>query len=263
MALHPPSTRRERILTYGMSGAGKSTSWINVAEWIHKTRSEAKVFVLDTDAGWEAYRPLDGHLDSIVTVFDLDDWDSYMPSIKKAVSLCNPSRGDWLVLDMADKPWSKAQEGYFETISGKDFGSFFMESVRSGSGIGGDWGINWQAINKLYADFIDPVHRWKGHLLACAPAKQLQDAPRSGKDTVAPEIRLAFGRYGYVPDGQKNLPHIFHTVLLMQESPKGWKYTSVKDRARPLQRGVDLGSGENVEPGFVVKYLIGVAGWKP
>lgn len=268
MALHPPSQRRERILNYGMSGSGKSSTWLNIAEWIYKTKSPSRMFVLDTDAAWEAYRPMDGHLDSIVHVEDLYEWDSYIPAIKRVSGLCDERRGDWLVLDMADKPWQMAQEGYFEYLSDKDFGQFMMEAAKAGKPIGGDYGINWQVINKMYADFINPVHRWRGHLLACAPAKQLPEVPRSGNDMVAKEIRLQFGRFGYVPQGQKDLPHLFHTVLLLQESPKGWMINTVKDRERQRLQGVQLGSsdgggGNGKEPGFVVKYLMGVAGWKP
>lgn len=268
MALHPSSPRRERILVFGPSGAGKSRTWLDIALWIKKTGSPAKMFVLDTDAAWEAYRPLDGSLDSIVICEDLYDWDSYMPAIKRVVAKSDPARGDWLVVDMVDKAWSRAQEGYFEYMSGKDFGSFMMESAKviaagGGNPIGGDYGINWQAINKMYADFIDPVHRFRGHVLCAAPASEVQAAPRTGRDMVSAEIRAVFGKLGYKPQGQKDLPHLFHTVLLLQESPKGWVYTTAKERnppdliSRPYQRGVELGSG------FALKYLIGVAGWRP
>src|SRR3974390_1833081 len=101
--LHPPGRRRERILLYGASGSGKSTAWLTVAEWIHKTKSDAIVYAIDTDRTWDDMEPYAGHLDKLVTAYPGTTWDQIRDAIRRLSGL--GAEDDWLVVDMASRCW--------------------------------------------------------------------------------------------------------------------------------------------------------------
>lgn len=260
MPLHPPGRRRERILTYGGSGSGKSSAWLNVAKWLQQTGAPGKVRLLDTDFAWEAYRPTDGSLDERVVVQDAWDWADFKPGMEKLTRAKDVTNDDWLVVDLIDKAWSKAQQGFFEYLTDRPFDEFMGEAVKNNVNVGGEWGSNWGVINKMYGGFMDYVMRWRGHVLCCAPMTEVRVPDRMGKGGDTQEIRDLFGRVGFKPQGQKDLPHMFHTVLFMQAAGTAakpeWRVQSIKDRERPLLKG------DRVDQ-FVMTYLMKVAGWKP
>lgn len=263
MTLHPPGNRRERILAYGGPGSGKSSAWLNIAEWLERGKSEARVRVLDTDFAWEAYRPVDGHLDERVVVETVWDWEDMLPAMDRMIAPSKsqkPPIDDWLVVDMADKPWEKARKFFFESLSDKDFGEFMLDAVKKGINIGGEWGANWSAINTLYGGFTDRLVRWRGHLLCATPATEVRVPDRQGKGGDSADVRETYGRLGMKPQGQKDLPHLFHSVLYMQEKPgRGgatWVMSTAKDRQREIMKGEEVGQ-------FVMSYLIQRAGWRP
>lgn len=260
MPLHPPGNRRERILAYGGSGSGKSSIWLNIARWMENTNAQGKVRVIDTDFAWEAYRPTDGSLDNRIVVADAWDWKDFTPAAQRLTRAKDISPDDWLVVDLVDKVWSKAQQGFFEYLTDRPFDEFLADAQKNNVNVGGEWGSNWGVINKMYSGFMDNIMRWRGHVLCCAPEAEVRQPDRAGKGGDSEQIRNLFGRVGVKPQGQKDLPHIFHTVLLMQAagsvaSPE-WRMLSVKDRERALLKG------EKVDQ-FVLSYLMKVAGWKP
>lgn len=260
MALHPPGKRRERILAYGGSGSGKSTIWLNIARWMEQTSAPGKIRLLDTDYAWDAYRPVDGSLDQRIIVEEAYDWTDFKPAIERLTQAKDVTNDDWLVVDLIDKAWTKAQTGFFEYLTDKPFDEFMAESVKNDVNVGGEWGRNWGVINKMYEAFFNHIMRWRGHVLACAPMTEVRRPDRSGKGGDAQELIDLFGRIGFRPQGQKDLAHMFHTVLFMQASgtvaKPEWRIQSPKDRERPLLKG------EKVDQ-FVVTYLMKVAGWKP
>lgn len=243
--------------------------WTAIAEWIAKTNSDAKVRVIDTDLGWDAMRPSDGHLDEIVVPYPIYEWDDYRPAIH-AIRAESRTQ-DWLVYDLVDVIWDQAQEAYFSKRFGRDIDEFYLaehiraDQTNTGASVGGDYGINWQLIKKLYQQVIDPIPRFRGHVLACATADKVS-APDPGKRATvfhdAPEIVEKYGRIGWKPNGQKKLAHMFHSELFMAETPGGYRVTTVKERG-PVGEVRSRLEGKVVNPDFVVVYLMGVAGWRP
>lgn len=251
--LHTDQRSLERILLMGSWGTGKSEAWCSVAKWLHTGKSENQVFVLDTDNASD--RLVEGQpWEDQVIPYDLFDWDDYTSNIDKVRKAANPNRQDWLVLDMADKAWEKVQDYYIEKTSGKGAATFFLEWKKAnekGSPLAGDYGANWQVINKLYAEFMGKVTRFPGHVLACTPGDSINQKEEKSK-----EVLDTYGRFGVKPRGQKALGHQFHTLILTQQKGKGeWIYTTVKDRKR-----VEL-SNEKVTD-FVTSYLVKIGGWK-
>lgn len=271
MSLHAPTRRRERILAFGPSGSGKSTMWLTVAEWLHKTHSPAQMYVMDTDRAWEAMQPLDGHLDTTVTVTDCPTWEEMRDTVRKWQHI-DVSPEDWLVVDMMNKPWSKAQDAFFERAYGIEIDEFFVTAKGDMKLMGGDYGKNWQAIGKMYGTIADLVQsRWPGHVLCCTPAKEIWE-DRSGTPVNSGDADLvikhpAFGKIGFKPQGQGDLPHMFHTVLFTQQAPSGWVFTTAKERNQMGLVEGDEGfrsykSGEPIKD-FVKSYLMPIAGWRP
>jgi hypothetical protein len=267
MSLHPSSIRRERILLFGPSGAGKSSAWTSWADWHQKTGAKGLFYVMDTDRAWEAMRPVDGRLDHVIVHSPLTDWDDYKPAFNKALHLA--TKDDVLVVDMVDKAWSKAQTGFTEKAFGQDIDEFFIQLRKSNDRFGGDYGTNWQTVNAVYGQVMDVIqNKWPGHVVACAPSVELrQPDQKTGKGGDSSVVLREFGRIGRKPQGQKDLPHAFHTVLFMEESPSGWVINTAKERNPPGLKEGDEGYrrylvGEKVSD-FVRTYLFGVAGWKP
>lgn len=257
MPLHPPGPRRERVLLFGESNSGKSTCWVDIASWIEKTKADVKVFAVDTDRSWDAMDP--GNLSSVVKVYDTITYPEQKVAIKEI--LATATSNDILVYDMIDKLWTKSQRWFFDQSAGEDLGDLFL-AYRSGSigfgEISGDYGANWNAINKLYDDVVDVLYRFRGHIIACAPATEIREPNTAGKGGDDMKVRMLFGPYGFRPQGQKDLPHLFHTILMLQQAPSGRLYHVVKDRNRePLERGVKLSNG------FTMDYLVKKAGWRP
>lgn len=254
MPFHATVPRRERILAMGPAGSGKSTAWLNIAEWYHKTETPGRLFVADTDLAWEGQRPVDGHLDERVISKDVFDWPSLIETVEKAAA--DYQDGDWLVVDMISAAWTYAQQHYYEEVFGKELDVFFLEAKKAGTNPGGEWGSNWTVINKLHSSFMQKLQRYPGHLLACTPATDVRqpDARGGGGDTR--EILHLFGKLGVKPEGQKLLAYNFHTVLLFQDVPRaGYTITTAKDRNREVLTGESLDE-------FCKSYLIRVGGWR-
>lgn len=262
--IHAPGPRRERILGYGPEGSGKSSMWVSIAEWIYKTKSPAKVRVIDTDTAWDAMRPTDGHLDDIVIPFPIYEWSDYKTGIETIRRDGKPD--DWFVIDLTNRVWDDAQRAYTELVFGKQVDEFYLEvkmkNERAGQiveTVGGDYGTNWQHIKTMYESVMGPIHRYRGHVLCCAAADVVKNNPKGGaafNDTA--EIIGRYGRIGYKPAGEKRIGHLFHTTLFLADTQKGFRVTTAKDRGeRPYV------AGKEVTPDFVVAYLVAVGGWKP
>jgi hypothetical protein len=260
MGLRAPTPRRERILVFGVAGSGKSSVWLAIAEWIYKSKSDSKVWVIDTDVAWDAMRPEDGHLDEIVEVFPIYDWVDYKPAVHKIRENGQPD--DWYVLDRGDVQWSRAQEAYAALTTGQDVDEFFLAHAIAETSPGGDYGSNWTHIRRMYAQSgMDLVTRFRGNVLVTAAAKELRED--AGKMSDDPNVIAKYHSVGYKPEGKADLPHLFHTEIYMVESPSGYRMTTLKDRKNLYgDGGRKYMKGKEVKPDFVMGYLIGEAGWK-
>lgn len=261
MPLHAPGNARERILLMGPYGAGKSFAWTQIAEWLDRTQSDAKVFVLDSLATAERDA---GHLTNVY-VYDWSSWAELEQHTDDAIRFA--TRGvDWLIVDLITTVWDVAQSHYIERVMARpgERASTWRLDWRAEGGqghplVGAEaYGMNWSHIKAYYYDWINRIIRYPGHLLVCASAEGVVKAdpknPNSRSDPI--EILHEFGPYGYKPKGEKTLAQPFHTILMLNHpKPNEWSFTTIRDRRRerivnePLQD-------------FVVQYLVKVAGWE-
>src|SRR6266853_7020337 len=155
--MQPSSSRRERILVYGRSGAGKSSTWASLAQWISDTDTESLIHLGDTDNAWDAIQYEE--LEKYVTQSHITNYRDALQWARKTRDNVQPT--DWVVFDMIDKAWAWAQEHYFSTIMGDDdlmLGDVYVSNQivmakpkgeREG-GMAGEHGSNWGVIYKYY-----------------------------------------------------------------------------------------------------------------
>ena len=255
--LHPAGEGiafQERILAMGGTGAGKTSGWLSIAYWAHKTKSPAHFYVIDSDAA--AARMLVGpkyaELGN-VTVYNAFEW----PEIVAATNEIMPkvTADDWVVVDFMGPCWDAVQAWYVSEIYGaSDMGEYFMD-IRRAKAKGQtaqelegwkDYGV----INPVYKRWFNQlVHSSPAHLYTTATVAGLQERDDKG-------VKAIFQAFGIRPVGQKHLAFNMHTVLLfaMTKSDE-WRVTSVKDRERELLVNQPITD-------FTRDYLVKVAGWK-
>jgi hypothetical protein len=265
MSLRPPSNRRERSIVYGRFDSGKSHAWLSIAEWIHNTGSTARMYVADTDNSWEAMRPSDGHLDEIIQVTDLDvtDYRPWLEWVAKTKTVIN--REDWVVVDMIDDTYGAAQTFYWDSMAPDDLlADIYLRNQQNinskgseGESMAGAHGGNWGVIYKYYFAFITPIVNMKCNVLCCARAKEVSKEDK-------PEIVNSYP-VGWRPAGpgafDKDLAHSFLTVIFAAKTPRGWIYTTIREKG-PVGETRGLLKGEIVDD-YVQTYLFGIAGWRP
>lgn len=251
--LQPPSKARERILLIGLWGGGKSQSWADIHAWLRRTNSNARMFVVDSDFAHDRVCP-DLPEDDVRDVYEYQEYVDAVAHFRSQATA-----DDWLVVDHISKAWDATQRYYIEQAFGKNKSTFFLEHKSAGgdgSPLADGYGSNWQVINALYADFMTPVKRWPGHILACAPAEPIKRPnEKTGKGGDDKMVIDAYGRYGIKPGGQKMLGFEFLTVInMIPKSDETFAMTTIKDvkRDRPQNQ---------VVKSFTLNYLCKIAGW--
>lgn len=272
MQLVNPFNSRERILTFGVQGTGKSHAILTIA----RLSPNSTFHVIDTDYSESYEVALETEFTDLsnVTVHKVgyDDWKGQLALIEKVRGEC--VRDDWLIFDTVSCTWDAVQKWYMEEIFEQGADEYFMEVRRqkeaqrrkaeggrdkNGSGGGGGkeakalgalegW-MDWPVINAQYSPLYAKLTSMPCHLYLTAEQAQ------TGSDDDR-EVKAMFGPYGVKPRGQKRLGHVPRTVLWMTKSRAGeYSITTIKDRNRVEMEDVEY---EN----FAVEYLMRVGGWK-
>jgi len=277
---------RERILTMGITGSGKSYQWLKMAESLLPTGAIFRC--IDTDNAIDfmlehQFSKLMPENGGNVYVFNVYDWQDYKiglewmmqgkvdpkqltPMQKKAYGMpVKPD--DWNIIDMIDNAWSTVQKYFVSEIFEESIGDYFLNArkeLRSRGDVDkkgkpavsvmpetlSGW-MDWPVVNKLYDDWILPiVYRSKCHLYATTKVQQL-----SGFDKKDPEIMSLFGGHGVRPSGQKNIGHQTHTIFLMIPGNNEWYVSTIKDRG-----GREYFKKDKLTSLFF-QYLVGKAHW--
>lgn len=249
--------RAERLLLVGSWGSGKTTAYMKIAEWLHRTESPAQMFILDPD--FKARLDPNAQLPNIHIYDDLEHWTDYKATIVKVRSEAQPGRGDWLVVDMMDKVWEAAQAGYVEQTFGVEVDDFYVawrksnvkdaDEGKGGNPYDADWGKDWQAINRLYDGFVFNLTRFPGNVLMTTSPVIVDEKNERNRE----HLRM-YGKFGVKPGGQKRLGHVAADCLLLSQTANGWVYTQMRGTGRSEFKAEKLND-------FVMNYLCGKAGW--
>jgi len=223
----PKPRLRERILTYGGPGSGKTNAWMRLAKHL----PDSTFYVIDTEIGAERSLQEYPEIENVV-VYPVIDWTDYRKAQKEI--MLKATANDWMVLDMASAAWKAVQRDFINQIFDQDMGDYFMQArkkLKKGaeSIFGGKDSVlkgwtDWPVINSRYEDFIMPlVYRSKSNLFIASMTDTVSDDDPK-------DVKALFGPFGVKPAGQKALGHQPDTLLLFQYTSLGWTMTTVKDR---------------------------------
>lgn len=291
--------KRERILTFGITGSGKSYQWLKAAESLKPTG--ARFRCIDTDASitfmleeqFPHLMPENGGNVYVYDAFDMPElklaqmwalhrkipedkvkelvrdgyWDKYILEAYKEPLVPK----DWVIVDMVDRAWEATKDYFVQEVFEDDIGDYFLQVRKivrqqgEKTGTGRDissldkealsgW-VDWTVINKMYADWINPlVYRAPCHLYMATTVKEVS---KQEKDT---ETLNLYGVYGYMPTGQKKLGHMVHSIILLiprldKKGNRSWRAITIKDRAgREYYNNDEFTS-------LYFQYLVGKGGW--
>lgn len=264
MPLHPPppGKARERILSFGGAGQGKSYDFYTIAQLAQTTKSDAKFFIIDTDVSvWRMLTnptlnrltDTDGNpIPNLIINDEVDDWFSLMKAVKEFQAQMGPN--DWLMLDMLSPAWGWVQSAFTEQVFGQGTDEYFLQKRAAMKNPAKEkafegW-TDWPVINTMYKGLQQALLTTPGHLYCTAEVKAINS------DSAEKDTRLQFGPHGFVPVGQKRDPHIFQTVILKAATrPEQYEAITVKDRSRTQMKGLPITN-------FSKDYLVNIAGWK-
>ncbi len=239
----------ERILMFGGSGAGKSESYLSIAEALYQRGDDVKFYVLDTDKALAA--TLHRGYPHLANIFEWEyhrnytDMRNYVLGVQERV---RPQ--DWFVMDRVEKIWLALGNWFVKRVYGMEPDEYFIQvaadiealkkknekliaeaartgkkpgKIKKGTGkeFGGFAGPEWQSLNRSWAAFQErAVLEMPCNVFACAGIKELSDSDPA--DLVAMYS-------GYRDDGHKKQAHDYHTVLQIRRGQKRRVYT-ISDR---------------------------------
>ena len=282
--LQPSSRRRERILTFGVGGSGKSHAYVQIAKMLRGTGNT--LYLIETDptldavlehpdfegvGAREAWR-LTGdtvepdetwanYLDESgpIVVYRATDW----PGVRNAMQDVwdRAQFDDWIVVDNITGPWEWVQTWYWQEVVGQDTDEFLLqirkaqlEQDQDDSSKAIESKFNeWSFINPHFQKhFTDRILNPPCHLyLSAEQTYVVKHFDEKQKETWG-----LYGMLGTKPKGQKKSGHLTHTVLHLSKARTGeYKMTTVKDRGgRTEWNRADWTD-------FTYDYLQETAGW--
>ena len=269
MPLHSTDPAPERILTFGTYGSGKTTNILNVARFAHLTKATTKFFVVDTDfamdrmmIGYPEIRfsifgdPNFQDPDASLTIYPVFEWREYIHSLADIQMRAKP--GDWVAVDFIGSAWAAVQEEYVNEVFHKDIADYFLQARKEMTK--GDktftmlegW-VDWPVVNSMYRKWANKLlFRGRYHIYATAKSDNLSSEKKPTEDARTREL---FARFQVKPVGQKDLPFVFHTLLLSGREGDKRTLTAVKDRERVEVVGLEIKN-------FTTDYLVNVAGFR-
>ena len=256
MPLHSSKRHKERVLTFGASGTGKTRSWLSIADMVYKTKGAQKFYVIDTDNAVETMleEGFPHLLESGIINWKLAfSWEDWTEATKEYGALIKED--DWFVTDMIAPGWDFVQDWFSRQVFKKGLEDLLIQGrlgLTKGERFDG-W-RDWPTINAQWRSFavrfLTEEAAKKRFNLFCTSGV----APIGDNDDKI--IKATFGPHGVKPKGQKDLPHLFNSCFLLTAKRPGEHYiTTCKDRERDSITQAPLGS-------FVTDYLVKVAGWR-
>lgn len=258
VVLVPTGNARERLLTYGNEGAGKTFGFFSI---MAKMPGHVKAYYLDTDDTVEPY--LDGErfsrLASRIEYRVPMDFGECLEFLEEAQR--SGGEDDWLVVDRVEELWEMAQSEFSDKVFGTDIDEHVLahrqalhaaqqKNPQQRASNPFDGFTDWTVIKKRHQRAMRAVRKFPGHVYICAGEKKLIDSMEDSNTT------RTYGKAGWKPAGEKNNGYLVRTVLRMQgNNPATWRFTTIKDRER------DQADGKSVND-FAIDYLAQIARWK-
>lgn len=243
------ATRRERILIYGGSDAGKSYTYLGLMDFARKTKTDSHFWIIDNDNATEgiglypggSFGHLLGEEQGEVedewkgekegatygqqferaTIWVPETFDDYNPikdHIKKRVK-----PDDFIVIDMMSNVWEIMPDWWIENVYGDNTWEYYAGLKRAVNSddpderkeaarndFGGLPGGAWQYVGKVY-------RKWEKSLTLFSPCHVLALSAESEVlphyDTSGEDQAKWKKTSGFRPKVEKNAPHRFHTLM--------------------------------------------------
>lgn len=259
-----PQGSRERLLTFGAQGAGKTRAWLDIARMHQLRGSDAAFHVIDTDDAvgdmiyGDRFRALEN-----LKVHVCVRWTDFADALDKIRTEIKPYV-DWIVCDLADKPWSAASEHYCQETYGMTLFQLLAqqraETKAAGATpkskadphrakFGGLEGSEWSEINSFYLPWAQDIFlNIKSHVYFACPLGTVDERADA-------QTKAMYGRFGVKPIGNKHLGYQARTVLKFDQLGEQRTMVTVKDREREQLTGAPIGD-------FSISYLKNVGGWE-
>lgn len=281
----------ERILSMGITGSGKSYTWLTIARELKNSGVKFRCVDTDNDINFMLENQFEDLLPENkgnVYVVPAFDWPEYKRAIKwiKQKDLSKDDLewfreydkhiidayntpikpNDWVVTDKANNAWSRVQSYFVESVFGEDFGDYFLK-IRKELREKDDIGKSGKKMTSVSLEAIDGWKDWpvinklyedfmlpliyRVHCNIYA-ATDVDKLDNKEKD---PQILNMFGKLKIKPAGQKAIGGQFHSIFLLIPDETKWLIKTVKDRSgRAYFDKTPLFS-------FYKQYLVAKAGW--
>jgi hypothetical protein len=274
-----PSTRRiERLLLFGTGGVGKTHAALQVAR--AAVASGRLMYVVETDPAWDAclehpdfggmgYREEWHGGDKVdearwessspLVIHRARDWPQTRDAMAWTWDRARDNAGGWITVDNQTLPWNWIKPWYQTELYGRERDEFLLSIRRAQieAGRSKDGKATEGEFNEY--DFINPHYQTRmTDLLLNPPCHLIVTAEETGMSERFDKgpTRTLYGKLGVKPNGQKQSPHLTHTVLHMTKTAVGeYRLTTVKDRG-----GRDEWERAEWED-FPTMYLEETAGW--
>lgn len=279
LTFQPPGRSRERILSFGPEGTGKTADALTLVRalpnvtfhWIDNDNSLDRLLETEfADLGVARENGDETGDDGNIHLWRPEDWPEHQTAFVHIFGDKGEGRpagvdvDDWVILDNGSLPWDAVQDWAAEDAY--DMTREELTEMKADAGRKkGDKGLLVFDGNMDYQGKINPQYRrYLGshlvrppcHLYITADMAQLDDRDKDK------QTRSLYGKYGVKPRGQKRLGQSVQTVLMKDQNAQGaYRLTTIKDRGRAALVGHVLSDID--EGGFAKDYLRGVAGWKP
>lgn len=262
---------KERILIYGPPKIGKTHQFFVIAKWHQEFGSNARFYGISTDLSYDVLSMNPEFRDlTNIDWRNVETLQEYIDAAREFHQYLRPQ--DWLSVDLLNSAWSAAQDEYAQAKfkeSGSslvDMGDLWLDEGTSGKYPikGWDWGYP----NARYRRFANNlIISGPGHRLVVAGQKELMKESKSGDSDEDPQIKDMFKHIGLKPEGQKDMPFQYHTVLHLDSGQE--RKTQVMSTAGERYGyrrwwGLALSNGRvRDEPmkDFFHDYLVDTAGW--
>lgn len=258
MALMSPHSFRERILTYGEEGTGKSKMMKDIMQGC-----VGKAWIVDTDRAWERMIGTDDVGDyELVDVrsqaflkeqHGIDAMVEVTEQFARAMDV-----DDWLVVDLISYAWNWAQQKWTDEVFEEGLDQFLLAHRRAQVEAGKKGGNaldslhDWPAIGRIHDRITDAVINAPGHVYMTSMAQPLFE-----KDKDNSQLMANFGHLGMKPMARPTVRHAGHTTLFMSRTMDGgFAWSTAKDRERQRMQRTTWENGAK-------DYLQAIGGWKP
>jgi len=261
---------RERLCIYGPPKVGKTHLFFTIAKWHQDLGSDAKFYALSTDTSYDvlSMNPEFCELTNIVWE-DVVYFQDYLDAARKFNSLMRPQ--DWLSVDLMADAWPAVQDEYARVLTKEsgadleDIGDLWATSGKSDDYpiTGWEWGMP-NARYRILANNL--ILRCPGHTFLVYGQKELMTGSKSGRSDETQQTKEMFGHLGVKPNGQKDDPFRYHTILHVDSAgEKQQKIATAGERWGYRDwLGKRMGNGSMMDQpidDFFLDYLVGIGKW--